>query len=147
MCRLPVVSCRLKIDAAVHIPRTPTNSTHAQLLWRTLYSLRASCTSTKVWVENTPYTHQTAVSTPFPRRWWRCSGSVSSVYGFHPPTPTTELSNGQCFRAWLEVLIRSLGFPVRRSEVPVIVHQANPDSDGQVDLPTFRLISESGRRL
>lgn len=39
--------------------------------------------------------------------------------------------------------MRSLGFPVRRAEVPLIVHRADPDSDGQVDLPTFRLISES----
>lgn len=42
-----------------------------------------------------------------------------------------------------KVLIRSLGFPVRRAEVPLIVHRANPDSDGEVDLPTFRLISKS----
>lgn len=38
--------------------------------------------------------------------------------------------------------MRSLGFPVRRAEVPLIVHQANPDADGRVDLLTFRLISE-----
>lgn len=42
-----------------------------------------------------------------------------------------------------KVLIRSLGFPVRRAEVPLLVHRANPDSDGEVDLPTFRLISKS----
>lgn len=42
-----------------------------------------------------------------------------------------------------KVLIRALGFPVRRAEVPLIVHRANPDSDGQVNLATFRLISES----
>lgn len=46
-----------------------------------------------------------------------------------------------------QVLIRSLGFPVRRIEVPLIVHRANPDSDGEVDLPTFRLISESTSRF
>ncbi|CBN79657.1 centrin [Ectocarpus siliculosus] len=43
----------------------------------------------------------------------------------------------------VKVLIRSLGFPVRRAEVPLIVHRANPDSDGEVDLPTFRLIMET----
>ncbi|CAM9344701.1 unnamed protein product [Pylaiella littoralis] len=43
----------------------------------------------------------------------------------------------------VKVLIRALGFPVRRSEVPLIVHRADPDSDGQVDLPTFRLIMEA----
>ena len=46
-----------------------------------------------------------------------------------------------------KVLIRSLGFPVRRAEVPLIVHRANPDCDGEVDLPTFRLISESASQI
>lgn len=47
-------------------------------------------------------------------------------------------------RAASKVLMRSLGFEVRRAEVPLIVHRANPDSDGQVDLQTFRTISEDG---
>lgn len=42
-----------------------------------------------------------------------------------------------------QVLMRSLGFTVRRKEVPLIVHHANPDSDGSVDLQTFRRISKS----
>eukprot|EP00903_Cladosiphon_okamuranus_P013667 g12728.t1 len=43
----------------------------------------------------------------------------------------------------VKVLIRSLGFAVRRAEVPLIVHRADPDSDGKVDLPTFRRIMEA----
>lgn len=45
-------------------------------------------------------------------------------------------------RAASKVLMRSLGFEVRRAEVPLIVHRANPEADGQVDLQTFRTISE-----
>ena len=57
------------------------------------------------------------------------------------PRRTLSPNNGCNFVQ--KVLIRSLGFPVRRTEVPLIVHRANPDCDGEVDLPTFRAISES----
>ncbi|CAN0102794.1 unnamed protein product [Ascophyllum nodosum] len=42
----------------------------------------------------------------------------------------------------VKVLMRSLGFSVERAEVPVMVHRANPDCDGEVDLPTFRRIMQ-----
>lgn len=47
----------------------------------------------------------------------------------------------------LKVLMRSLGFSVRRAEVAAIVHRANPDCDGKVDLPTFRRIGLSTTAL
>ncbi|CAM9396585.1 unnamed protein product, partial [Sphacelaria rigidula] len=42
----------------------------------------------------------------------------------------------------VQVLMRSLGFTVRRSEMPLIVHQADPDSGGSVDLHTLRLVMQ-----
>lgn len=41
-----------------------------------------------------------------------------------------------------QMLMRSLGFEVQRNEVLLMVHRANAESDGRVDLATLRLISE-----
>ncbi|CAM9946220.1 unnamed protein product, partial [Discosporangium mesarthrocarpum] len=40
----------------------------------------------------------------------------------------------------VKVLIRALGFSVKRTEVPRMVHLANPDCGNTVDLDTFKAV-------